>query len=330
MRWLVTGATGFIGTTLVERLLARGDEVRALVRDVGRASELRAMGAELIRGDVARPESLEDAVPDVDVVVHLAGLVKAVRRAEFYSVNVEGTRSLAQVAARSGRVKFVLVSSLAAAGPSTPGRPRVETDRPAPVSVYGQSKLAAEEALRAFAPKLDTSIIRPPIVYGPRDKEFLPSLFRLARTGVIAKSGLGEKHYSLIHVDDLVAMILVVADRGARVDEAGTAGVYYCADGVDYTWEALARGAMSALGRRGAVVPIPETITWLAAGALSAAARLTGRPAILSLDKMMEIREPAWTCSSDKARRELGWAPRVSFVDGMRDSVRWFRERGLV
>jgi dihydroflavonol-4-reductase len=330
VRWLITGATGFIGTTLVERLLARGDEVRALVRDVGRAKELRAMGAELVRGDLARPESLEESAPDVDVVVHLAGLVKAVSRAEFHSVNVEGTRSLAQVAARTGRAKFVLVSSLAAAGPSTPGRPRVETDRPAPVSIYGQSKLAAEEALRVFAPKLDASIIRPPIVYGPRDKEFLPSLFRLAKAGMIAKSGSGEKHYSLIHVDDLVAMILDVADRGARVDEAGTAGVYFCADGVDYTWEALARGAMSALGRRGAVVPIPEAITWLAAGALSATARLTGRPAILSLDKMMEIREPAWTCSSDKARRELGWAPRVSFVDGMRDSVSWFRERGLV
>jgi dihydroflavonol-4-reductase len=330
VRWFVTGATGFIGTTLIEQLLARGDEVRALVRDVGRASELRAMGADLVRGDVARPDSLAEAVPDVDVVVHLAGIVKAVSRAEFFSVNVEGTRSLARVVARSARAKFVLVSSLAAAGPSTPGRPRVETDRPAPVSIYGQSKLAAEDALRAFAPTLDASIIRPPIVYGPRDKEFLPSLFRLARTGVVAKSGTGEKHYSLIHVDDLVALILDVADRGARVDEAGTSGVYFCADGVDYTWEALARGAMSALGRRGAVVPIPETITWLAAGALSAAARLTGRPAILSLDKMMEIREPAWTCSSEKARQELGWAPRVSFVDGMRDSVKWFRERGLV
>jgi uncharacterized protein YbjT (DUF2867 family) len=193
VRWFVTGATGFIGTTLIEQLLARGDEVRALVRDVGRASELRAMGADLVRGDVARPDSLAEAVPDVDVVVHLAGIVKAVSRAEFFSVNVEGTRSLARVVARSARAKFVLVSSLAAAGPSTPGRPRVETDRPAPVSIYGQSKLAAEDALRAFAPTLDASIIRPPIVYGPRDKEFLPSLFRLARTGVVAKSGTGRR-----------------------------------------------------------------------------------------------------------------------------------------
>jgi nucleoside-diphosphate-sugar epimerase len=330
VRWLVTGATGFIGTTLVERLLGRGDEVRALVRDPGRAGELRQLGAELVRGDVSRPESLLAAVPDVDVVVHLAGLVKAVTREELFAVNAEGTRALAQTAARTKGTKFVLVSSLAAAGPSTPTRRRVETDRPAPVSIYGQSKLAAEEALRTFAPALHGSIIRPPIVYGPRDKEFLPSLFALARTGVIAKSGLGQKHYSLIHVDDLAALIIDVSERGAPVDEAGASGIYFCSDDVDYTWEALGRGAMGALGRRGTVVPVPEVITWLAAGASSAAARLTGRPAILSLDKMMEIREPAWTCSSEKARRELGWQARVSFADGMRDSVKWFRERGLV
>jgi nucleoside-diphosphate-sugar epimerase len=330
VRWLVTGATGFIGTTLVERLLARDDEVRALVRDPGRAGELTAIGARLVRGDVSDPDSLLDAVPDVDVVVHLAGLVKALTREQLFAVNAEGTRSLARAAARSGRSKFVLVSSLAAAGPSAPRRPRVETDRPAPVSSYGQSKLAAEEAVRSFAPDLDASIIRPPIVYGPRDKEFLPALFRMARMGVIAKSGLGTKHYSLIHVDDLVAMIIDVALRGARLDEAGPAGVYFSADGVDYTWEALAAGAMTALGRRGAVVPVPEFVSWIAAGASSAAARVTGRPGILSLDKMMEIREAAWTCSADKARRELEWTPRVSFTEGMRDAVRWFRERGLV
>jgi dihydroflavonol-4-reductase len=330
VRWLITGATGFIGTTLAERLLGRGDEVRALVRDPARAGELRAMGADLMRGDVSLTETLVDAVPDVDAVVHLAGLVKAVTREQLFSVNTEGTRSLAAVAARSGRAKFVLVSSLAAAGPSVPGRPRTETDRPAPVSAYGQSKLAAEQAVRSFAPVLNASIVRPPIVYGPRDKEFLPSLFQLAKTGLVLKPGTGDKRYSIIHVSDLVELVIAVAERGARVDENVSTGVYFGDDGVEYTWEGLARGALGALGRRGVVVPVPGFVTWLAAGAATATARLTGRAAILSLDKMMEIREPAWTCSSSKARRELGWTPRVSFVDGMRDAARWYRDRGLV
>lgn len=330
MRWLVTGATGFIGTTLVEKLLARGDQVRALVRDPARARELKELGAELVRGDVGEASSLAPAVPDVDVVAHLAGLVKAVTRDELFAVNVEGTRALAEAVARTGRVKFVLVSSLAAAGPSKPGRPRVETDRPAPVSLYGQSKLAAEDAVRSFAGALDASIVRPPIVYGPRDKEFLPSLFRLAKMGLIAKSGLQDKRYSLIHVDDLVELVIDAALRGASLDEAGSAGVYFGSDGVEYTWEALAQGALGAMGRRGTVIPVPEAVTWLAAGASSALARMTGRPAILSLDKMMEIREPAWTCSSEKAQRELRWRARVSFVEGMKGSVRWYRERGLI
>jgi nucleoside-diphosphate-sugar epimerase len=330
VRWLITGATGFIGTTLAERLLGRGDSVRALVRDPARADELRSMGAELVAGDVNRPDSLADAVPDVDAVVHLAGLVKAVTREDLFAVNAEGTRSLASAAVRTGCPKFVLVSSLAAAGPSAPGRPRAENDRPAPVSSYGQSKLAAEQAVRSFATALDASIIRPPIVYGPRDKEFLPSLFRLARTGIVLKSGMAEKRYSIVHVQDLVELIISAAQRGARVDEAGSSGVYFADDGIEYTWEGLARGALGALGRRGAVLPVPEFVSWMAAGAATAASRLTGRAAILSLDKMMEIREPAWTCSSAKARRELGWVPRVSFVEGMREAARWYRERGLL
>ncbi len=328
MRWLVTGATGFIGTALVQRLRFRGDDVRALVRDAGRAAGLRALGAELVVGDVGRPESLASAVPDVDVVVHLAGLVKAVTRAELFETNAKGTRALVEAAARAGGARFVLVSSLAAAGPSVPGSPRIESDRPAPVSVYGQSKLAAEGELRRHASKVEGSIIRPPIVYGPGDKEFLPALFKLARAGLVAKSGFGQKRYSVIHVEDLVDLIVDVAQRGARVGESGPDGVYFASDGVEYTWEALAQGALEALGRRGVVVPVPEALGWFAAGLSSAAARVTGRPAILSLDKMMEIREAAWTCSPEKARRELGWQPRVTLVEGLRESVRWYRQRG--
>jgi nucleoside-diphosphate-sugar epimerase len=330
VRWLITGATGFIGTTLAERLIGRGDFVRALVRDPARAGELKAMGAELVRGDVSQAETVVDAVPDVDAVVHLAGLVKAVTREELFAVNAQGTRALAEAAARSGRPRFVLVSSLAAAGPSAPSRPRTETDRPAPVSAYGQSKLQAEQVVRSLASTLHASIVRPPIVYGPRDKEFLPSLFQLARTGVILKSGMGDKRYSLIHVNDLVELIIAAVERGARVDEAGSAGVYFADDGVEYTWEGLGRGALGALGKRGTVLAVPEFVSWIAAGAATAASRVTGKAAILSLDKMMEIREPAWTCSSAKARRELGWTPRVSFIEGMTEAARWYRERGLV
>jgi dihydroflavonol-4-reductase len=330
VRWLVTGATGFIGLTLAERLVARGEAVRALVRDAGRARELAGMGAEVVRGDVSRPETLPEAVAGVDVVVHLAGLVKAVTPQELFAVNARGTRDLAMAAAAAGRPRFLLVSSLAAAGPSAPGRPRTEDQAPAPVSDYGRSKLAAEEALRPLAGELHATVIRPPLVYGPRDREFLPALFRMARARLVVKAGFGEKRYSIVHVDDLVDLILDAAGRGHRLERRGTEGIYFGDDGVEHTWEGLAGAALGALGRRGLVLPLPEAVSWVAAGASTAAARLTGRAAILSLDKMLEIREAAWTCSSQRARRELGWRPRHSLVDGMRQSVKWYRDRGLV
>jgi len=330
VRWLLTGATGFIGLNLAERLVSRGDEVRALVRDPSRASELRSLGATLVQGDVSRPGSLAGAVGGVDAVVHLAGLVKAVTREELFAVNAAGTGALARAVARTGRTRFVLVSSLAAAGPSAPGHPRTEEEPASPVSLYGESKLAAEEAAREVAADVDVTVVRPGLVYGPRDKEMLPALFRMARSGVVVKAGFGDKRYSAIHVEDLCELIVLAALRGRRLAPSGTEGVYFADDGVEYTWEDLARSALQALGRRGVVVPVPEAVSWLVAGASTAAARLTGRAAIFSLDKMLEIREAYWTSSSERARRELGWAPRLGLAEGMRRSVEWFRERGLV
>ena len=329
MRWLLTGATGFIGMNLAERLARRGDEVRALVRQPGRAGELGGLGVELAQGDVSRPETLPPALAGVDAVVHLAGLVKAATRQELFAVNVDGTRALARAAAASGRPRLVLVSSLAAAGPSRPGSPRTEDDPPRPVSLYGESKLAAEEAVREVASSLEVTVVRPPAVYGPRDKELLPALFRMARSGVVVKAGFGDKRYSLVYVDDLSALIVAAAQRGRRVARSGTEGVYFVDDGVEHSWGDLGRSALEALGRRGVVVPVPEALSWVVAGAASATARLTGRAAILSLDKMREIREGAWTCSSARARRELAWEPRVALTEGMRRSVEWFRGRGL-
>ena len=330
MRWLLTGATGFIGLNLAERLVARGDVVRALVREPSRAGELSRLGVELVAGDVSRPETLPPAVGGVDAVVHLAGLVKAVTREELFEVNAGGTRALARAVAAEGRARFVLVSSLAAAGPSRPSRPRTEDDPARPVSQYGESKLAAEAALREAASALEATVVRPPLVYGPRDKEMLPALFRMARTGVVVKAGLGEKRYSVIHVHDLCELVVLAAERGRRLEREGSAGIYFADSGVAHTWEELARAALDSLGRRGVVLPVPEAVSWLVAGASSVAARVTGRAAILSLDKMMEIREAAWTCSGERARRELGFSPRLGLGDGMRNSAEWFRARGLV
>jgi nucleoside-diphosphate-sugar epimerase len=197
------------------------------------------------------------------------------------------------------------------------------------VSRYGESKLAGERAVRLAAGTVQASIVRPPIVYGPGDKEVMPQLLRMARLGIVVQAGFREKRFSVVHVADLCQGILDVLDRGRPVGARGGDGTYFFEDGADRSWDEIALAACEALGRRARVVRLPEAVSVAAAAASSAVAAMTGRASILSIDKAREMRETAWTCSSARARGELGWAPRFPLREGMVDAVAWFRARGM-
>lgn len=203
-RFAITGATGFIGRRLCRRILREGGEVAALVRGTSAHQDIAAPGVRLVTGDLLTGEGLREVVRGPDYVVHLAGLVKSPTEEGFRRSNEEGTRRLvAEVGAPASPPPLVLCSSLAAAGPSQPGRPRQEEDPPLPVSRYGRSKLAAEYAVRDLSDRVPATIVRPPIVYGPGDPAFVPSLLPMVRAGVVLKAGFGPRGYSLVHVDDL-------------------------------------------------------------------------------------------------------------------------------
>lgn len=328
LRALVTGASGFIGTALAARLVARGDSVRALVRATSRTSDLTALGVELARGDVSDVRSLAPAVEGCDLVFHVAGAVKALTHDEMFRANAEGTRNVAiACAAAPTPPLLVYVSSLAAAGPARAGRPRTEDDAPAPVSRYGESKLAGEEAIRDVCHRVEASVVRPPIVYGPRDRELMPQLLRMARLGVVVRAG-PRKEYSVVHVADLCDALLAVAARGRRIGRSGSHGIYFVDDGRAHTWDEIALAACAASGRRARVVALPEATSLLVAAGSSVLSTLTGTPSILSFDKIKEVRQPAWTCTSARAARELGYAPRFPLAQGMSDAVAWFRRNG--
>ncbi len=329
MRVLLTGATGFIGSALAERMAARGDRVRALVRPSSRPDGLRSLGAEIVPGDLGDRASLDAAVDGCDAVVHVAGAVKALRERDFLRVNGEGTGRVAQAcAAATPRPALVYVSSLAAAGPAPGGRARTEEDPPAPVSRYGESKLAGERAVRGLAPGLEASIVRPPVVYGPRDKELMPALLSMARQGVALRLGPAERRLSTLHVADLCEGILAVLDRGRRLGPAGPEGLYFLDDGGAHGWDEIALAACEAWGSRARLLTLPAAAAVPVALWSAAASALTGRPSILSLDKVREMRHPSWTCSSERARREVGYAPRLTLAEGMREAVAWFRANG--
>ncbi|BDG10362.1 NAD-dependent epimerase/dehydratase family protein [Anaeromyxobacter paludicola] len=321
MKVLVTGSTGFIGQHVCRVLLARGHAVRALARNPAAAAPLSAAGAEVVKGDVCEPATLPAAVEGCEAVLHLAGVVKALGRPAFFAVNAGGTRHLADAAIAAGATRFVLVSSLAAAGPSTAARPRTADDPPAPVSAYGESKLAAEAVLRDLAFRLEATVVRPPIVYGPGDREVLPPLLAMARAGLIVKAGLAEKRYSVVHVEDLAQGIALALEHGRRLGPAGGEGVYYLDDGATYTWEEIGRAALGPLGVSGRVLALPEAVSWVAAAGATAFAQLRRKAAVFSLDKVREIRQPSWTCDASRARSELGYAPRFLLGEGMRQTL---------
>jgi dihydroflavonol-4-reductase len=329
LRYLVTGATGFIGAAVTRRLARDGHHVTAIVRAGSDRSELTALGARLVEGDVTDSSSLAHAVRDVDVVIHLAALVKARTAREYFRVNAHGTRMLAQACMQAGVSRFIYVSSLAAGGPTVAGSPRREDDVAAPVSDYGRSKLEGEQALRDLTPPLSATVVRPCIVYGPGDREFLWRGLRLISMGVLPKPGLGERRISLLHVDDFVDLLILVVEKGQPLDH-GSRGLYYASDSTEYRYADLAVLVGHALGRRPRVVAVPHAAMALAVSVMRLRAAITGRPSMLNPDKLRELKAPAWTCCADRARRELGWQPRVEPHRGFADAARWFAARGLL
>ncbi|MFG1619702.1 NAD-dependent epimerase/dehydratase family protein [Nonomuraea wenchangensis] len=316
-RFLVTGATGFIGRSLVRRLRADGHAVTALVRvssSPRRRHELDRLGVDSVEGDLETGAGLPAAVAAADRVIHLAGLVKARTAVDYFRVNAEGTRRLVSaLAARPDPPRLVVCSSLAAS----------PTARP-PVSYYGLSKLAAETAARRVARRLPVVIVRPPIVYGPGDTEFLPSLLPMARLGVMLKGGLGPRRFCLIHVGDLCTALLAAAERGRTVrQDDPAAGVYTVCDGVEHSAEDICLALTRALGRRPPlVIPVPGPLVELAAAGAEVVGRVRGTVPILNRDKAREMRCPSWTCPTGRAAAELGFQARTTLQHGLAALVR--------
>jgi nucleoside-diphosphate-sugar epimerase len=330
-RALVTGATGFIGRHLVAVLAERGDRVRCLVRRPAGEQPFGPLDVEYHRGDVTDAASLAEAVRDVDVIYHVAGATLVRTPKQYMAVNAEGTRHLAAACAGQPRPpKIVYVSSLAAAGPSTPERPRTETDPPAPVSEYGRSKLAAEEHLRAAADRVPATVLRPPGVIGPGDPHNLV-LFRAARRGLIAAPGSTAHRLSWIDVDDLARALLLATERGEVLGPDGGRGVYFVALDEMPTYAELGRLVGAAVGcEHVRAVAAPRALCRAVGRVNDLRVWLTGRPLLLTTDKMREGVAGSWTCSSAKAKRDLGFACRVGLADSFRRMAAWYAERGLL
>lgn len=319
MRALVTGGTGFVGSHLLEALLRRGDTVRALVRSPARAAALGLDGVAWIRGDLDDAAALTKASEGVDVIYHVAGLVMARDETEFHAVNAEGTRRLLEAAAPFGP-RFVLVSSLAAGGPTVPGRPLIGPEVPRPVTAYGRSKLAAETIVRTGP--LPWSIIRPPAVYGPRDREMF-RLFRAAQLGLAPVFGAGDQELSLVFGPDLAGAVVAAGHAPGALG-----GTFYAAHPEVTTAERLVRRVAAGLGREVRVLRIPVAVGRAMLAVSGAAARLANRATMLTADKGNELFQPAWTCDPTPLTEATGWRAGHGLDTGIAESITWYREAG--
>ncbi len=319
---LVTGANGFVGSHLVDRLLASGRRVRALVR---RSSDLKyvAYGVEFVRGDITDPHCLPAALEGVFAVYHVAGLVASHRNASYFEVNEGGTGNLLRACLKSAPDldRFVLVSSLAAAGPSREGVPVKETDRPRPVSVYGRSKLAGERVALAFRDHLPVTIVRPPIVYGPREADLF-TFFEMIESG-FAPVFPKQKFYSMVHVSDLVAGIEM-----ARESEATVGRTYHLASASAASLDGLFGAISRALGKTPRRIPVPEPVLRLLGGPVDTVLPALGVRTRPVADKVREMLPDYWVADTAAAHRDFGFRTRVSLEDGIRDTVRSYRSEG--
>lgn len=325
MRVLVTGSNGFLGSWLASALTARGDEVRCLVRaksDLRLLERARQRGATLIEGDVVDPAPWTSALEGVEVVFHLAGIRRAASRDEFLRVNAEATGRVAEAMVKAGARRLVLCGSLAASGPSVDGRPRVEADPLRPEEWYGESKAEAERIAFGFASSLEITSCRPARILGPGDRENL-SFFKLVKRGVVLRILGPERRLSVVDVEDAVDLLLLQADRPEAKGEA-----FFCAGEETTTLYDMMRSIAGSLGIDTRTVPVPPSVLSAAAALADGLSNLTGWRLPLSRKLARQLLAPGWTCSIDKARRLLGYAPKRGVRASLEASARSYQEAG--
>ena len=296
----LTGATGFVGRAVVSAFMAKSCQVSALVRDPARA-EMNS-NVRQVQGDLQNSAALDALTRNADVVIHIAGVIGALSRNDFFVANEQGSLAIAAAAERNGVKRFVYISSLAAREPE--------------LSMYGASKRAGEAAAEKFKTDMSVIILRPPAVYGPGDRGTLPLLRSLTQSFAVIP-GTSTSRFSLIYVDDL-ARIIVEAVEATRT------GVVELDDGQrqGYGWKDLAQIAAAAEQKSIKPIFLPKSVAMAVGVGVEAFAKLTGKLPFVSPDKIQQLYFGDWV-----ARGE-GWPLKepVGFAQGFKSTVDWYRK----
>ena len=324
MRALVTGATGFIGSHLAELLLAKGYRVRCIYRKTSNLKWLKDKPFELIEATLSNPESLINVVKDVDYIFHSAGLVAAKNDEEFLKANRDGTKNLLEAAVNyAPKLKrFLLVSSQTAVGPSESLDNPVNENSPLhPITAYGRSKKAAEDEVQKYKDKFPITIVRPPAVYGPRDIGVY-DIFKVVNKGLITLIGFQKKYISLINSWDLCDGIIMAAESDNTIGKA-----YFISSKRFYSWEEVMAIIKKELGKNHAfTLKIPHFLVLGIAGISEFFGKFSKKPPIFNFDKGRDFIQQYWTCSIENAEKDFAYSPKVSLEDGIRETIKWYKD----
>jgi len=324
MKVLITGSNGFIGSHLVERLLNDGYQVRCLVRKTSDLRWINNLPVEMVFGDIAELSSLLSAVVDIDYVYHLSGVLRATNENEFLRVNQGGTKNLLEACRQRNPdlKRFIYVSTQAAAGPSLSGTPIKESDAPMPISAYGKSKQLAEQAVMEFQNVFPVTIVRPPIVYGPRDDDFLEA-FKYIKLGIKPLIGRQQKFISIIHVADLVRGIQIAAEHPNADNQ-----IFFISNKKSYSWIELEDLIAQVMDKKALKIVLPEFALDIAAFVSEKIARIFNKTAILNRDKANEMKQNFWLVDASQAEQRLGFVAAIPLESGLRETYNWYRLQG--
>ena len=330
MKVFVTGANGFLGSHLVDRLLERRDEVHLLVR---KSSNLRWLLGKKVHyhyGDVAGSDlkGLRNGIEGSDVVYHVAGIIRARRARTYYEVNAQGTANLLDACLKGGTSRLkrvVVVTSLAAHGPGSDDRPMSEEEECHPLTDYGKSKREAELIALRYADRLPIAIVRPPAIYGPRDENIV-HFFRMVRKGIVFLAGSGKGILNLAHVQDVVTGILLAAENPKAVGE-----IFFVGEDRNYDWmEAV--DIFGRVVRRGRLlrIHIPTPLV-LGVGAVADVIGLViGRPLPFGLAYARNFIQKNWAIDVSKAKKVLEFQSQYSLARGVRETLDWYEREGWI
>ncbi len=314
---LLTGSTGFIGSHLLETLVAKEWSVTCLVRPQSRIDKIKKMPVRILSGRLRDAEILESAVKDQDYIFHLAARIRPAPAEVYENVNHLWTRNLAQACYRAnpGVKRFVYVSSMGAAGPTPADTYYDESHSPSPESAYGRTKLRGEKAIMEIWKKIPATIIRPPNVFGPRQQE-TELMIKLLRKRIVPLLKEEGKSTSLIYIKDLIKGILRAAESPKAQGQ-----IYYLTDGSGYSWREIILSLKSTVLGDSLFFPIPEELICYLAWFADLLRFMGFRRLFFGRRVWNTMVRTYWLYSSSKARRDLDFHPEFNLITGIQDML---------